>query len=83
MALSFGPLYQDFYSDLKKRREEEAVAKAQGVKLPAVQMSNQVKSRASQLPKQNAWDLIKDTLFDANTAQDKYRRSLAGQPEEY
>lgn len=82
MALSFGPLYQDFYGDLKKRREEEAVARSQGVTLPAVQMSNQVKSRASQLPKQNGWDLIRDT-FDANTAQDKYRRSLAGQPEDY
>lgn len=82
MALSFGPLYQDFYGDLKKRREEEAVARAQGVKLPAVQMSNQVKSRASQLPKQNGWDLIRDT-FDANTAQDKYRRSISGRPEEY
>jgi hypothetical protein len=83
MALSFGPLYQDFYGDLKKRREEEAVARSQGVTLPAVQMSNQVKSRASQLPKQNGWDLFKDTLFDANTAQDRYRRSLAGQPEDY
>lgn len=82
MALSFGPLYQDFYGDLKKRREEEAVARSQGVTLPAVQMSNQVKSRASQLPKQNGWDLIRDT-FDANTAQDKYRRSIAGQPEDY
>lgn len=83
MALSFGPLYQDFYSDLKKRREEEAVAKAQGVTLPAVQMSNQQRSIASQLPKQNAWDVIKDTLFDANTPQDRYRRSIAGQPEDY
>lgn len=82
MALTFGPLYKDFYSDLKKRREDEAAAAAQGIKLAPVQSLQWQGPRVQSAPSQSIWDKTRD-IFDANSPMDKFKRQQAGEPVDY
>lgn len=82
MALTFGPLYKDFYSDLKKRREDEAAAAVQGIKLAPVQSLQWQGPRVQSAPSQSIWDKTRD-VFDANSPMDKFKRQQAGEPTDY
>lgn len=66
MALTFGPLYKDFYGDLKKRREDEAAAAAQGVKLAPVGSQQWQGPRVQSAPNQSIWDKTRN-IFDSVT----------------
>lgn len=79
MALTFGPLYKDFASDLKKRREDEAAAAAQGIKLAPVGSMQWQGPRVQSAPSQSIWDKTRD-IFDANSPMDKFKRQQAGEP---
>ena len=71
MALSLGPLYsgfasRDFNADLKKRREDEAAAAAQGVKLAPVGSQQWQGPRVQSAPNQSIWDKTRN-IFDSVT----------------
>lgn len=79
MALTFGPLYKDFYGDLKKRREDEAIAASRGIKLDPVGSQQWQGPRVQSAPQQSIWDKTRD-IFDANSPMDKFNRYQEGKP---